>query len=1086
MRLWQAVWELSGRLIIWGESEQTYRDLSGKKPNSDGKSKTEHPFACSIKSLVDDLDGLEFDADAEGYAKLWLPTQDGLPVASTKLLEVCDQTYPNDCTLSCWKVPCLVLDPLASMAFLSSRAESPPEKLHFQDSFLVWQESTKYLLDLLAHGRFIPLLSRQGGNYLARWQTVVNQELDTKRLTTLVRALPAAAKTPVELEIDPEDDLGTKTIIDDSQTPNLLNSTVILESFLSHCGDALIRMFLKSRELSTEYMRSRATHGAVTGWLQALTNAEPEIGSSAHELLKLEEKIKLWSSKLLAGGVAGRFQTCFSVIAPEEVPSRFENAQWQIEIVLQSPGEPQTFLKAEDFWAGKLGFLGKTDLNREEIEEILLKELGLARTAFPELDMALEGSSPSMIELPTNEAWNFLKDTSPALEKLGFRVNTPEWWGSSNGQLGLHLSVESPDSNKGSVVDMLGMSQLVDFSWSLSLGDEKISAEEFKKLIDQKSNLVFIGNQWIDIDPKKLESTFKFLESQEGVSKMKLIDALRFGFGVAQGDDTIPITGFSSTGWVGNLLNSDSSSIVLDRKIKNFNGDLRPYQKHGLSWLYFLTQVGVGGCLADDMGLGKTVQFLALLQLEREIVVEEKEKGSISDEFRVLPTLLIVPMSILENWEREAAKFAPEIKVYLHHGPTRQTGPAFSRAISGYDLIVTTYSLAHRDEDALAQAQWGRICLDEAQNIKNLATKQSKAVRKLAEDQLLQNRPNSMPVHRVALTGTPLENRLDELWSIFDFLNPGFLGKLSEFRSRFTLPIERHRDQASSEALSKLVKPFLLRRLKTQPDIISDLPEKIEMEVYTPLTTEQASLYQKVVDQMIPEVSKLDGIHRKGLVLSSLTRLKQICNHPSLYLKDGGETSARSGKLNRLEELLEVILAEGDKTLIFTQYAQMGEILKKHLTSRFNEEVIFLHGSLSKKNRGLLIDKFQTTEGPKIFILSLKAGGFGLNLTEASQVIHYDQWWNPAVEDQATDRAFRIGQKKNVQVRKFICKGTLEEKISSLLSSKKELADNIVGTARSTITEMSVNELRELLQLSTGTPEKSDIKPGSEIEIELR
>ncbi len=1058
MRVLHACWNLDGKLIIWGESKEKF--LSTAKDRSSVGDL--HPFCLGHDQLVNDLDSLEFDPDEKGLSSVCLPSKLNLPLPSPELNS--EESY-EDGQINRWKIECLELEPLSTVAFLTSIPDELPEDIRLGDSFSFWVESSKLLLDLLAHGRFLPLLSRQGGNYRARWQVILNEERDQERLATLIKSMPSLCRNDFSDSLNSTDD---KDLV-----PNQISSALILESFLSHCGDHLIRMFLKSRDLLPEIIANSPKFGAETAWLEALTRDNSQLDSSAQDLLRLEERLKHWSGKFLAGGAISRFKTGFRVVAPEDVPDKFEEASWKIEILLTSTGEKNNFITASDYWIGKLGFLSQSDLNHEEIEELLLRELGEAQENFEGLKQALFETCPEGIELSTNDAWIFLKEVAPELEKNGYPVVTPSWWGESVGQLGLHLHVDSESQDPGAGTGMLGMGQLLDFSWSLSMGDEVISQDEFKKLVDQQSNLVYIGNQWVEIDSSKLDGTFKFLEAQKKNNKMQLIDALRFGFGVNQGDETLPVTGFSSTGWVGNLLQSESRSIILDRKLDNFKGELRPYQQQGLSWLYFLTRVGIGGCLADDMGLGKTIQFLALLQLEREAAREASD-----GKFKILPTLLIVPMSILDNWYREANKFAPELNVYIHHGPSRLTGNSLKNQIENSDLVLTTYSLSHRDESVINSFSWGRIALDEAQNIKNVSTKQSKAIRNLVESQLMEDRQDSSPCHRIALTGTPLENHLDELWSIFDFLNPGFLGKLSEFRSRFTLPIERHRDTSASEGLGRLVKPFLLRRLKTQPEILSDLPEKIEMEVITALTSEQASLYQGVVDDMLPEVSRLDGMHRKGLVLSSLTRLKQICNHPTLYLKDNSQLADRSGKLNRLEELLEVILAEDDKTLIFTQYAQMGFLLQDHLSKKFSQEVLFLHGSLSKKKRMNLIDSFQKPDGPKIFILSLKAGGFGLNLTEANQVIHYDQWWNPAVEDQATDRAHRIGQKKNVQVRKFICKGTLEEKIASLLARKKDLADSIVGSARNTITEMSVDDLRDLLQLSTGGEKKSS-KGGS-------
>jgi SNF2 family DNA or RNA helicase len=480
-----------------------------------------------------------------------------------------------------------------------------------------------------------------------------------------------------------------------------------------------------------------------------------------------------------------------------------------------------------------------------------------------------------------------------------------------------------------------------------------------------------------------------------------------------------------------------------------------------MSWLYFLNSLGMGACLADDMGLGKTIQFLALLLAEREMVTTSRRPD---------PTLLIVPMSTLNNWVNEITTFTPNLNAYLHHGQFRHLGSEFTKRIKNSDIVITTYSLAFRDEAFIGDTNWGRIALDEAQSIKNLGTKQTQSIRKLVEQQI-HNPQHTSACQRIALTGTPMENHLEELWSIMDFLNPGYLGTISSFRSKFALPIERYQNQDVAQNLNKIISPFILRRVKTDPKIINDLPEKIEMVEYIDLTKEQAALYENTLNNLFPQIDSSSGMHRKGLVLATITKLKQICNHPELGAVLPTKLSLNSGKLNRLEELLETIYQTDDKVLIFTQFAQMGHLLKAYLQERFGAEILFLHGGLTKPARDKLVEKFQSPNNNKndfkVFVLSLKAGGLGLNLTAANQVIHFDQWWNPAVEDQATDRAFRIGQKRNVQVRKFICRGTLEERIAEMLKSKKNLADKIVNSsAKNIITELSTDELFGLLKLT--------------------
>ncbi|MDM9584171.1 SNF2-related protein [Nostoc sp. GT001] len=459
-------------------------------------------------------------------------------------------------------------------------------------------------------------------------------------------------------------------------------------------------------------------------------------------------------------------------------------------------------------------------------------------------------------------------------------------------------------------------------------------------------------------------------------------------------------------------------------------------------WVYDFEVSEHHNFVANNIICHNTVQFIAFL-------LHLKEQDALEN-----PTLLVCPTSVLGNWEREVNKFAPSLKILQYHGDKRPKGKAFLEAVKKHDLIVTSYSLLHRDIKSLQSVSWQIIVLDEAQNVKNPEAKQSKAVRELEA------------TFRIALTGTPVENRLQELWSILDFLNPGYLGNKQFFQRRFAMPIEKYGDTASLTQLRSLVQPFILRRLKSDRDIIQDLPDKQEMTVFCGLTGEQAALYQQVVEQSLIEIESAEGLQRRGMILALLIKLKQICNHPAQYLKQATLEQHNSAKLLRLEEMLEEVLAESDRALIFTQFAEWGKLLKPYLEKQLGREILFLYGSTSKKQREEMIDRFQhDPQEPPIMILSLKAGGVGLNLTRANHVFHFDRWWNPAVENQATDRVFRIGQTRNVQVHKFVCTGTLEEKIHDMIESKKQLAEQVVGAGEEWLTEMDTDQLRNLLLL---------------------
>ncbi len=449
------------------------------------------------------------------------------------------------------------------------------------------------------------------------------------------------------------------------------------------------------------------------------------------------------------------------------------------------------------------------------------------------------------------------------------------------------------------------------------------------------------------------------------------------------------------------------------------------------------------------MGLGKTVQLLALLAHDTD--------GTDADGVDVdpRPSLLICPMSLVGNWQREAARFAPHLRVHVHHGTERTKGASFARAVDAADLVITTYALAARDAADLRKVSWRRIVVDEAQAIKNAATKQAVAIRSLPA------------ASRIAVTGTPVENRLADLWALLEFANPGLLGTAASFKKRFSEPIEKRGDDAAAERLRRLTAPLVLRRVKTDKTIIADLPDKLEMDVLCNLTSEQAALYRAVVDDMLARIDSTDGIERRGLVLATMTKLKQVCNHPAHFLRDGSPLADRSGKLARLDEIVDEVLAVSEKALLFTQYAEFGAMLRAHLAGRTGREVLFLHGGVAKAGRDELVERFQsdTTGSPPLFVLSLKAGGTGLTLTAANHVVHVDRWWNPAVEDQATDRAFRIGQRRSVQVRKFVCAGTVEERIAESIRDKRGLAAKIVGSGEPALSELSTGQLRELFRL---------------------
>lgn len=683
-------------------------------------------------------------------------------------------------------------------------------------------------------------------------------------------------------------------------------------------------------------------------------------------------------------------------------------------------------------------------------------------------------------ELNDEVAWRFLEKGSLRISEKGFPVFLPRWWDEVRKlkpRVRAHLKSSSGSSG------LFGPEQLIQFEWKLAIGDTELSRHEFDSLVEQNRRLIRWNNQWVPLHPSWLQAFKAFLRKSGKRDSLRLSEVLEL-YLLGGRDEAIPSSEVGGMTAEGHTMTEEDSirvEVCLNEQIErlfvqleqngvrtewippaNLKGTLRPYQADGVSWLLFLQQCGFGACLADDMGLGKTIQFIAYL-------LHRKEKGKMNS-----PMLLICPTSVLGNWQKEIERFADGVKLYLHYGSGRVKGDDFQRAVADCDLVITSYALALLDKEELSTLQWSAICLDEAQNIKNPHGKQSSAIRGLNSD------------HRIAMTGTPVENRLTELWSIFDFTNAGYLGSLSQFQKRYANPIEEAGDLAATERLQRLIRPFLLRRVKTDPTIQLDLPDKNETNVYVTLTAEQGVLYEQVLQDMLETIDLLSPMERRGIILASLTKLKRICDHPALYLREEGTALSQSGKrsamleaeglkqrsnkLQRLVEMVREVLEEGDRCLIFTQYVEMGKILSRVLEQECGHSVQFLHGGISKEQRDCMVERFQDrslseNQQQSIFVLSLKAGGIGLNLTAASHVFHFDRWWNPAVENQATDRAYRIGQTKDVQVHKLVALGTLEERIDEMIERKRQLSQQIIGAGENWITELSTGELKELFSL---------------------
>ncbi len=771
---------------------------------------------------------------------------------------------------------------------------------------------------------------------------------------------------------------------------------------------------------------------AITDWIQAdstlsdsweeIASTFPLVKSTAGAEFVVDENNWLerigWKEDL----------TPFDVMLQIEEPE-MDNGSWKLQTVLRSKKKPyKTHMDLPKEWA--------------PFEEKITNDQEMWCKLVP----WLRDEEGIVHQLTERQAWDFLTEASSRLIDAGVGILLPAWWQAiKDAQLAIKAKVKTTAG--GGRQSFVGLQSIVNFDWRFSTNGVELSEEEFMSLVNEQRRLINIRGKWIKLDPAFIKQVQSILEraNKEGLHIRDVLEQELLSLSEkAEHEEQEAARAFAGVQIELNRHLSHMITQLTDIKEipqaaipETFRGELRPYQQQGVDWLLFLRKFGFGACLADDMGLGKTIQMIAYF-------LSVKESGA-------KPALIICPTSVLGNWQKELEKFGPDLRVHLHYGSNRLKGEEFTQQVNEADIVLTSYGLSHLDDEEISAYDWGTICLDEAQNIKNAQTKQSRAIRKLKSD------------HNIALTGTPMENRLTELWSIFDFINRGYLGSLGGFQKRFVSPIEKDHDQETIAQLQRLIKPFLLRRTKNDEAVALNLPDKLEQKEYCPLTVEQASIYEQLVKDTLEQVEQLAGIQRKGLILKMLGQLKQVCDHPALYLKEAAPKNIddRSAKMEKLLELVDHIRDQNESCLIFTQYIQMGEMIKDVLSKRYNESVKFLNGSAAKVQRDKMIEGFQNREY-NILILSLKAGGTGLNLTEANHVIHYDRWWNPAVENQATDRAYRIGQKRFVHVHKLIATGTLEEKIDEMLEKKQSLNDEII-TSENWITELSTTELKELL-----------------------
>ncbi|NOQ16085.1 MAG: ATP-dependent helicase [Methyloprofundus sp.] len=997
--------EQTGQFSIWLETDEV-------KPK---KKSLLHPQQFTEK------EGLDFLKTAFTYVlqpydpspqlqSIFLPTVDDKPLPAPELKRV---DTDGDLAMQAWQVLSYpLLTPLKTIGDIYFLSHYRHDDIRVGRDFLFWYYFSHALKQVLYKDQYIPgLLAEAVGTKtkLHRCWKIISPHYEAL-IEQAVAAMPLACSQGYQPE-----------------------------SLMRHFAEVTINQLLdKSVRELPQVFRHKVSNDFLHTMLFDLQVGQLEYGKN--KIPAEFQQWHVWQQKLLFAQQKSSLQLGFQLYAADA--QQVDN--WRLVFVLGSHKDLSFKLDLAEFWTNGDAYQEVvTQQLGTGVEQQILVNLAHAAKIYPKLWLGMETTEPAQLILSLEEAFEFLQEWAWVLEDAGFRIIIPAGL-TPKGRQRAKMRLRSGDSkstSSQSAKSYLSLDDLTHYSYELAIGDESVSVEEWQQLVAMKMSLVYFRGQWVELDQKKMQEMLAFWQQQqaqpEALSVQELIKKL------AEEGDSLEVDAQDSVAAMMANLSNHSELALIDNP-PQLQAQLRDYQKRGVSWLRYLDSLGLNGCLADDMGLGKTMQVIAALILEK----EDSDIG---------PILLVAPTSVIGNWQKEIQKFAPHLSTYIHHGSQREKDKdAFSVLCDTQDMMITSYTLVRKDSALLNAITWHRVVLDEAQNIKNPKAAQTKAILKLDAK------------HRLALTGTPVENRLMDLWSIFNFLNPNYLGKQAQFRKNYELPIQRDNDPVQSAVLKKLIQPFILRRLKTDKSIIKDLPDKIENKQYCNLSKEQASLYQAVVAEVEEQLEDSEGIQRQGLMLSTLMKLKQVCNHPTQFLQDDSPfTAERSHKLERLTEMLAEAIAEGDSVLIFTQFTEIGDKLSHYLRQEQHYPCHYLHGGITRKKREKMIADFQDPESPPaIFVLSLKAGGVGITLTRANHVFHFDRWWNPAVENQATDRAFRIGQQKNVMVHKFITLGTLEERIDQMITDKQKMADSIIGNDESWLTKLDNQAFKELIALN--------------------
>ena len=1025
---WQDGW-----MLLW--AERSPDELRPK--GNDDPAGNDHPYCADPEELVNVLTraapGFRADSGEAVSATAWLPSRGGSPLPSSALVADPPRSRAKP-RLMPWSIPAYRVSPAEAIPILQACKGQGmlTNGIGIGVDLAYWSQAVRFGAGLVARQQFLPGTIHDADGARAAWVPLFIGA-DAERLARLSQRMPASARALS----DP----------DAGQPPDQPAATV-LRTFVAAVADNLVRKVTVGSEVTRPKGRPKksAFDSVHDAWLSGLKSADGAVHGTPEQLGQLRTQVMEWQRPISVMASAP-FRVCFRLEEPPESDegegdvASSSDGDWYLRYLLQSHEDRSLLLPASAVW--KTGNQRVRELERDGFNprEFLLASLGQASGVCAGVAASLQRKRPAGRQLDAATAYQFLTRESIALEEAGYGIILPAWWTrrGTKTKPTVRANVKTPQMQGGGGVSL---ATTLELNLEVALGDQVMTARELEALAQLKTPLVRLRGQWVELNASEIRAALDFWD-RKGETTLK--DVIRLAVGAGETPGGFDVDGVAASGWVEDLLGQLTGRAEFQEleAPEGFCGTLRPYQQRGYSWLAFLRRWGLGACLADDMGLGKTVQTLAAIQQDRREGVEE-------------PTLLVCPTSVLNNWLKEAARFTPDLPLMMHHGPGRKRDAEFVEAARQHAIVMASYGVLARDVGFMAEVPWRGIVLDEAQNIKNPATRQAWAARSLGAE------------YRVALTGTPVENHVGDLWSVMQFLNPGLLGTESEFKRNYFIPIQAERDEGAAQRLQRATGPFILRRLKTDRAVITDLPEKVETKEFCPLTREQATLYEAVLREAEQALEEAEGIERRGAILGTLTKLKQVCNHPRQLLGDNSAIAGRSGKLARLQDMLEEIIAVGDRALVFSQFAEMGGILQRHIQDTFGKEALFLHGGVSRRQRDRMVERFQDDKnGPPVFILSLRAGGTGLNLTAANHVFHYDRWWNPAVENQATDRAFRIGQTSNVQVHKFMCAGTLEERIDMMIEAKQATAERVVGTGEGWLTELSNDELRDVLSLSS-------------------